>query len=252
MGMIELTDIYKAYEDNVVLQDVSLQVERGSVVTIIGPSGSGKTTLLRCINALETPQRGRIVVDDITVTFPGASKKERFLLRKNTGMVFQQYNLFKHKTALQNITEGLIVVHKQPRKTAEAVALNLLEKVGLREKMSFYPAQLSGGQQQRVGIARALALNPKVILFDEPTSALDPELVNGILALIKSIAREGATMIIVTHELDFAREVSDHVVFMESGVIVEQGPPQTLFAHPRHERTRQFLYAHSPDYIPQI
>ncbi|KAA9000546.1 amino acid ABC transporter ATP-binding protein [Affinibrenneria salicis] len=250
--MIELTDIHKSYGENIILKGVSIRVAKGTVVSIIGPSGSGKTTLLRCVNILEKPQTGIVAIDNITLNFPGANKKDILALRQKTGMVFQQHNLFRHRTVLQNVTEGLIVVHKHSKKNANNIALAILEKVGLKGKEDYYPMQLSGGQQQRVGIARALALNPSVILFDEPTSSLDPELVNEVLTVIKSIAKEGATMIIVTHELDFAKEVSDHVIFMENGEIVEQGHPRDLFAHPVHERTRQFLFAQSNDYIPQI
>lgn len=245
--MIQLTDISKSYGKNAVLKSIDLTVNKGEVVVILGPSGSGKTTLLRCVNYLEKPNGGEIAIGDYRVQCKRATKKEIHELRQRSAMVFQQYNLFKHKTAIENVMEGLVVVKKMPKAEARQKSIDLLEKVGLADKLDAYPSQLSGGQQQRVGIARALALEPEVILFDEPTSALDPELVGEVLAVIRKIAKEGITMIVVTHEMGFARDVANHVVFMDEGVIVEQGPPSELFHHPREERTKQFLKRITPE-----
>ncbi|MFB9279042.1 amino acid ABC transporter ATP-binding protein [Cohnella cellulosilytica] len=239
--MIKLRGIRKAFGKNEVLKGIDLTVDKGEVVAILGPSGSGKTTLLRCINYLERPGDGEISIDDFSVNCRKPAKKDIHALRRKTAMVFQQYNLFRHKTALENVMEGLIVVKRLPKAEARLRSVELLEKVGLGDKLDAYPSQLSGGQQQRVGIARALALNPEVILFDEPTSALDPELVGEVLAVIRRIAKEGITMIIVTHEMSFAQEVANHIVFMEGGAVVEEGPPKTIFQSPKEERTRQFL-----------
>lgn len=246
--MIQLTDISKSYGKNTVLKSIDLTVNKGEVVVILGPSGSGKTTLLRCVNYLEKPNGGEITIGDYRLDCKRATKKEIHELRKRSAMVFQQYNLFKHKTAIENVMEGLVVVKKMPKAEARQKSIALLEKVGLADKLDAYPSQLSGGQQQRVGIARALALEPEVILFDEPTSALDPELVGEVLAVIRKIAKEGITMIVVTHEMGFARDVANHVVFMDEGVIVEQGPPSELFHHPREERTKQFLKRITPEF----
>ncbi|ACX65354.1 amino acid ABC transporter ATP-binding protein [Paenibacillus sp. Y412MC10] len=245
--MIQLTDISKSYGKNAVLKSIDLTINKGEVVVILGPSGSGKTTLLRCVNYLEKPNGGEIAIGDYRVQCKRATKKEIHELRQRSAMVFQQYNLFKHKTAIENVMEGLVVVKKMPKAEARLKSIALLEKVGLADKLDAYPSQLSGGQQQRVGIARALALEPEVILFDEPTSALDPELVGEVLAVIRKIAKEGITMIVVTHEMGFARDVANHVVFMDEGVIVEQGPPSDLFHHPREERTKQFLKRITPE-----
>ncbi|MGO4538539.1 amino acid ABC transporter ATP-binding protein [Paenibacillus sp. YIM B09110] len=245
--MIKLTQIRKSFGRNEVLKGIDLTVEKGEVVAILGPSGSGKTTLLRCINYLEKPNDGHIVIDDFSVQCKRPDKKDIHTLRQKTAMVFQQYNLFKHKTALENVMEGLVVVKKVPKEQARKRSVELLEKVGLGNKLDSYPSELSGGQQQRVGIARALALNPEVILFDEPTSALDPELVGEVLAVIRKIAKEGITMIIVTHEMGFAQDVASHVVFMDEGVIVEQGKPNELFTSPKEERTKQFLKRITPE-----
>jgi L-cystine transport system ATP-binding protein len=239
--MIELSHIRKSFSGHEVLKGINLSVKQGEVVSILGPSGSGKTTLLRCVNLLEQADSGRIQIDDVKVDLPHVSPQQTLALRRKSTMVFQQYNLFKHKTALENITEGLITVQRLPKAEARERGMAMLEKVGLAQKALAYPAHLSGGQQQRVGIARALALNPAVILFDEPTSALDPELVAEVLGVIRLIAEEGVTMIVVTHEMAFAKEVSDQVLFMERGVIVEQGSSRQLFEQPQHERTRQFL-----------
>ncbi|WP_051405058.1 amino acid ABC transporter ATP-binding protein [Bacillus cihuensis] len=239
--MIQLRNIQKSFGNQPVLKGIDLTVKKGEVVSILGPSGSGKTTLLRCINFLERPTEGEVMIDDITVSSQKGSKKEILTLRKKTAMVFQQYNLFRHKTVMENVMEGLIVVQKNSKETARKLAMEVLEKVGLTEKANAYPVQLSGGQQQRVGIARALALNPEVILLDEPTSALDPELVGEVLEVIKRIAEEGITMIIVTHEVSFAKDVSDYIVFMDQGEIVEEGTPTVIFNNPKEERTKRFF-----------
>ncbi|MBB3129687.1 L-cystine transport system ATP-binding protein [Paenibacillus rhizosphaerae] len=245
--MIKLTNISKSFGRNPVLKSIDLTVNKGEVVVILGPSGSGKTTLLRCVNYLEKPSSGEIAIGDFRMNAEHASKKDIHALRQKTAMVFQQYNLFKHKTAIENVMEGLVIVKKIPKDEARKRSAALLEKVGLAGKLDAYPSQLSGGQQQRVGIARALALEPEVILFDEPTSALDPELVGEVLEVIRKIAKEGITMIVVTHEMGFARDVANHVVFMDGGVIVEEGPPAQLFNHPREERTKQFLKRITPE-----
>ncbi|WP_068773596.1 amino acid ABC transporter ATP-binding protein [Paenibacillus sp. FJAT-26967] len=245
--MIKLAGISKAFGKQLVLQNIDLTVRKGEVVVILGPSGSGKTTLLRCMNFLERPSSGEVTIGDFTVNCKRPAKKDIHTLRGKTAMVFQQYNLFKHKTVLENVMEGLIVAQKIPKQEARARSAEVLLKVGLSGKLDAYPSQLSGGQQQRVGIARALVLNPEVILFDEPTSALDPELVGEVLAVIRKIAKEGITMIIVTHEMSFAREVSNHVVFMDGGVIVEEGKPGELFHSPKEERTKQFLKRITPE-----
>ncbi|GIO67896.1 amino acid ABC transporter ATP-binding protein [Paenibacillus sp. FSL M7-1455] len=245
--MIKLTRITKSFGRQQVLKGIDLTVQKGEVVVILGPSGSGKTTLLRCVNMLEKPNDGVITVGDYTLDCKRAGKKDVYRLRQKSAMVFQQYNLFKHKTALENVMEGLVVVKKLPKEEAKARSIAVLEKVGLGGKLDAYPSQLSGGQQQRVGIARALALEPEVILFDEPTSALDPELVGEVLAVIRKIAKEGITMIVVTHEMGFARDVANHVVFMDGGVIVEEGKPSEIFNHPREERTKQFLQRITPE-----
>ncbi|MDR7314420.1 amino acid ABC transporter ATP-binding protein [Brevibacillus nitrificans] len=240
--MISITDLHKQFAQLKVLRGISLDVAKGKVVVIIGPSGSGKTTLLRCLNALEVPTSGSVQIGDVRLDF--SKKVERSslpILRKQTGMVFQSYNLFPHMTALENVMEGPVTVKKISKEKAREKASSLLVKVGLGDKLDHYPAQLSGGQQQRVGIARALAMDPQVMLFDEPTSALDPELVGEVLKVMKELAQEGMTMVVVTHEMGFARDVADEVIFMDQGVIVEHGTPQQLFTQPREERTRQFL-----------
>ena len=245
--MIRLSGIRKSFGRSEVLKGIELTVGKGEVVAILGPSGSGKTTLLRCINYLERPSGGTIHIGDFVLDCKHAGKKEIHELRQRSAMVFQQYNLFAHKTALENVIEGLIVVKKLNKAEARKRGIQLLEKVGLGAKLDAYPSQLSGGQQQRVGIARALAMEPEVILLDEPTSALDPELVGEVLAVIRKIAKEGITMIIVTHEMSFAQEVANHVVFMDGGVIVEEGSPAELFGRPKEERTKQFLKRLSPE-----
>ncbi|MDQ0247165.1 cystine transport system ATP-binding protein [Bacillus fengqiuensis] len=240
--MIKIKDLHKSFDSLHVLKGMDLEIEKGKVVVLIGPSGSGKTTFLRCLNVLETPTSGMVEIDQKTLNFNGkVMKKEVAAFRRLTGMVFQNYNLFPHMTALQNVMEGPVTVKGIERETARQKAEALLEKVGLGDKKDYYPFQLSGGQQQRVGIARAMAMEPKVMLFDEPTSALDPELVGEVLKAMKDLAQEGMTMVVVTHEMRFAKEVADEVIFMDQGVIVERGKPEDIFNQPKEERTRKFL-----------
>lgn len=229
--MIQVTGLYKNFGSLQVLNNVNLTVKPGEVCAIIGPSGSGKTTLLRCLNYLEVPDRGQIRVGDFTIAVEKLSGNGRLIrqLRQRTGMVFQQFNLFSHMTALENVMEGLVVVKGMPRQQAQEKAIFWLAKMGLADKNLSYPGQLSGGQKQRVAIARAMAMEPEVILLDEPTSALDPELVNEVLVALQQLAQEGVTMVIVTHEMGFAREVANKVVFMDGGVIIEEGPPSQVF-----------------------
>ncbi|MBJ9977610.1 L-cystine ABC transporter ATP-binding protein YecC [Pseudomonas sp. S75] len=242
--MIVVEGLTKRFKGQTVLKGIDLNVAPGEVVAIIGPSGSGKTTFLRCLNLLETPDAGRIRIGDVDIDAGrslGGQQSAIRRLRQQAGFVFQSFNLFPHRTALENVIEGPVIVKKTPREQAEALGRRLLAKVGLAGKEDAYPRRLSGGQQQRVAIARALAMEPQVILLDEPTSALDPELVGEVLETIRSLAEEKRTMIIVTHEMSFAREVANRVVFFDQGVIVEQGEAKALFAAPQHERTRQFL-----------
>ena len=239
--LLEAKNIRKSFDGQDVLKGVDLQVDKGDVVAILGPSGSGKTTLLRCINFLERADGGTLTLDGETFDLPGIGKKDVARLRKKTAFVFQNYNLFRNRTALQNVTEGLIVGRKMPRARAVALGEQALAKVGLLDRRDAYPSQLSGGQQQRVAIARAIATSPAIIYFDEPTSALDPELTGEVLAVMRTLADEGMTMLVVTHEMGFARNVSDKVVFMEHGVVVEGGASAEFFAHPKEERTRAFL-----------
>lgn len=240
--MIKIEHVKKNFGHLEVLHDVSLTVDDGNVVVILGPSGSGKTTLLRSINFLERADKGSLTIGDTTVDLHGAKKKDVLSVRRKTAMVFQNYNLFANKTALENIVEALVTGHGLPKAAAIERAKLELKKVGLSDKENYYPSQLSGGQQQRVGIARAVALDAEVILFDEPTSALDPELVGETLALIKQVAKEGHTMIVVTHEMSFAEEVADKVIFMDGGYVVEEGSPKEIFYYPKEERTKQFLH----------
>ena len=237
--MIELSHIHKSFNETEVIKGIDLKINQGEVVTLIGRSGSGKTTLLRMINALEIPTEGTVYVNGMTYT--AKDKKSQIKVRQQSGMVFQNYNLFPHKSALENVMEGLITVKKMNKATANEEAMNLLAKVGLVHVKDQRPHALSGGQQQRVAIARALAMNPKVMLFDEPTSALDPEVVGDVLKVMRQLANEGMTMVIVTHEMNFAKEISDKVVFMADGVVVESGTPQNIFENPQHSRTQNFL-----------
>ena len=241
MPILEVKNIKKGFGDTDVLRGVSFSMERGQVLAIIGSSGSGKTTLLRCLNFLETADAGQLVLDGETFDLAHAGRADIARLRKKTAFVFQNYNLFRNKTALQNVTEGLIVARRMPKEQADEIGRRMLEKVGLADRADYYPRQLSGGQQQRVAIARALATDPEIIYFDEPTSALDPELTGEVLSVMRKLAEEGMTMLVVTHEMGFARNVSSKTVFMENGVVVEQAPSHEFFAHPREERTREFL-----------
>jgi polar amino acid transport system ATP-binding protein len=236
--VLRVEDLHKRYGKEEVLKGVSFEVRRGETKVIIGPSGTGKSTLLRCINLLTPPDRGHVWLEDVEITHP---KTDINRARASIGFVFQDFNLFTHLTALDNVRLGLIKVKRLDRKRATQIAMQELERVGLADKAEAYPAELSGGQQQRVSIARALAMDPKVILFDEPTSALDPELIGEVLEVMIGLAREGMTMIVVSHEMGFARSVADEIIFMEGGVIVEQGPPQQLFTRPKHPRTGEFL-----------
>ena len=239
--MLKITGIRKSFSTLDVLKGVDLTVHKGEVVSLIGPSGSGKTTLLRCANFLDQAEDGTMVLDGQTYHLGHVRRTEMYEARRHTAFVFQNYNLFLNKTALQNVTEGLIVARKMPRDEAEARAQKALEKVGLGNRGASYPNQLSGGQQQRVAIARALEMNPKILFFDEPTSALDPELTGEVLKVIRALAEEHMTMVIVTHEMAFARGVADKIVFMDDGVIVEQGTPEEVFGSTQQERTKQFL-----------
>ena len=239
--LLRVDNIRKAFGDQTVLQDVSLEVDKGDVIAILGPSGSGKTTLLRCLNFLERADGGTLTFDGETFDLHQTAKRDIARLRRKTAFVFQSYNLFLNKTALGNIMEGLVVARKMPKAEAKAIGMKMLEKVGLADRAEAYPAELSGGQQQRVAIARALAMEPEILFFDEPTSALDPELTGEILKVIRQLAEEHMTMVIVTHEMSFARDVADRVIFMDGGVIVEQGDPKEVISNPKEERTRQFL-----------
>ena len=240
-GLFHRPGARKVVSELPVLRGVDLTVEKGDVVAILGPSGSGKTTLLRCLNFLETADAGQLVFDGESFDLAHASRADIARLRKKTAFVFQNYNLFRNKTALQNVTEGLIVARKLPKEQAEEIGMKMLAKVGLADRADYYPRQLSGGQQQRVAIARALAADPEIIYFDEPTSALDPELTGEVLSVMRQLAEEGMTMLVVTHEMGFARNVSSKTVFMENGAVVEQAPSQQFFASPKEERTRAFL-----------
>ena len=239
--MLKLTNVHKSFGKVEVLKGISLNVEKGCVTAIIGPSGAGKTTLLRCINFLEKADSGEMDFENELLDLKKVPKKTVLSVRRKTAFVFQNYNLFSNKTALENVMEGLVIARKIPKPQAKDIAMKALEKVGLKDRADFYPVSLSGGQQQRVGIARAIAVNPDVILFDEPTSALDPELTGEVLSVIRKLADEGTTMVIVTHEMAFAREIADHVVFMEGGIIVEEGTSNQIFTSPKEERTRKFL-----------
>lgn len=237
--MIKVNHLKKSFGKNEVLSDINEEIQQGEVVVVIGPSGSGKSTFLRCLNMLEKPSDGEIVFEGTRLT--GLKEQELNQLRQKMGMVFQQFNLFPHKTALENVTIAPIKVKGVSEREANQEGMRILEQVGLGDKVDAYPSSLSGGQQQRVAIARALAMNPDVMLFDEPTSALDPEMVGEVLKVMKDLANSGMTMVVVTHEMGFAKEVADRVIFMDGGYVVEQGMPEDIFTHPQHERTQDFL-----------
>ncbi|MFL2105820.1 amino acid ABC transporter ATP-binding protein [Desemzia sp. FAM 23991] len=237
--MIKIEHLAKSFGENVVLKDINEEIKKGEVVVIIGPSGSGKSTLLRCLNLLEKPTEGEVVFEGTSLT--GLKEVKLNHLREKMGMVFQNFNLFPHKTVLENMKIAPMKVKGIAEQVAEKTAIELLEKVGLEEKAQAFPSNLSGGQQQRVAIARALAMNPEVMLFDEPTSALDPEMVGEVLSVIQDLAESGMTMVVVTHEMGFAKKVADRVLFMDGGYIVEQGTPEEMFNSPQHERTQDFL-----------
>ena len=239
--MIDIKQVHKSFGNREILKGIDLHVPTGSVTVILGPSGSGKTTFLRTLNFLEKADAGTMQLNDISVDLHKASNKEILNIRRNTSMVFQAYNLFSNKTVIENIMEGLVTVKKMKKSQAREIAQRFLMEVGMEGYDDYYPVQLSGGQQQRVAIARALAMNPEIMLFDEPTSALDPELTGEVLKTIKQLADDHMTMIIVTHEMNFAREVSDRVIFMADGVIQEEGTPEQIFNHPQNERTKAFL-----------
>ena len=240
--LVKVEHLYKEFDENTkVLEDINLTINKNEVIAILGPSGTGKSTLLRCLNYLTVPTKGKITIGDVTVDAQNHTKKDVIELRKHSSMVFQGYNLFKNKTALENVMEALTVVQKKSKAEAEKIALELLDKVGMSERKDFYPSKLSGGQQQRVGIARALAVNPNVVLFDEPTSALDPEMVGEVLGLMKELADDGMTMVVVTHEMGFAREVATRVLFIDEGQVKESNTPQEFFENPQHPRLKEFL-----------
>ena len=243
--MLEIRNLRKAFGDLQVLKGIDLDVNKGDVVAILGASGSGKTTMLRCLNFLEKADDGTMTFDGQRVELAHMTRTQVNALRRRTGFVFQNYNLFANKTALQNVTEGLIVARKMPRRQADEIARAALVRVGMADRADYYPNQLSGGQQQRVAIARAMAVDPEIIYFDEPTSALDPELTGEVLRVLRDLADRKTTMIIVTHEMHFARDVADRILFMDGGVVVEEGPAKELIDHPKEERTKQFLAHYS-------
>ncbi|AND85042.1 ATP-binding cassette domain-containing protein [Clostridium tyrobutyricum] len=236
--MIELKDVHKYFGDLHVLKGINLKVSNGEKVVIIGPSGSGKSTLIRCMNLLEKPSKGKVIIDDTDITLPKAPVTK---IRQSVAMVFQQFNLYPHKTVLENLTLAPVLIKKVPKKEAEESGMAYLERVGLKDKANVYPAQLSGGQQQRVAIARALNMKPEIILFDEPTSALDPEMIQEVLDVMIDLASGGITMVAVTHEMGFARRVADRVIFVDKGSILEEGSPEHFFTNPTNERTKMFL-----------
>jgi polar amino acid transport system ATP-binding protein len=251
--MIKVEGLSKRYHDNIVLENVDLEINEGDVIGIIGPSGTGKSTLLRCIDQLEIPEKGTINLGERDVDLSKRSRKDINEIRQNTGMVFQRFNLFQKKTALENVMEGLIVVKKMNKVEAKKIALEELAKVGMTAWANHYPKHMSGGQQQRVAIARALAMKPRLLLLDEPTSALDPELVGEVLDVVKDIASKGYTMLLVSHEMNFVRNVSNRVIFLDKGHIVEDGTPNEVFEHPKNQRTKEFFakmnLMNQPDYI---
>ncbi|MCW2473976.1 MULTISPECIES: amino acid ABC transporter ATP-binding protein [unclassified Symbiopectobacterium] len=239
--MIDIKHLSKTFQNDTILNDISFHLAKGDVMAIIGSSGAGKSTLLRCINRLEQPEHGEVTIAGEVFNLATLPRRDLVRLRQSTAMVFQQFSLFQQKTALENVMEGLTIVKKYPKEKAKKVAMAQLKKVGLAERADYYPRHLSGGQQQRVGIARALAMEPQILLLDEPTSALDPELVTEVLDVIKQAALEGNTMIIVSHEMDFVRQVANRVLFLEKGKIIEDGSAQQVFDNPKHERTKAFL-----------
>ena len=247
--MLEVKNIHKKFGSTEVLKGVDFKVEKGSVIAILGNSGSGKTALLRCISFLEKADKGEITFDDFHKNITGVTKKEVRQLRMKMGFVFQGYNLFRNKTALENILEGLTIARKYSSEESKKKAMEMLDKVGMADRADFYPDQLSGGQQQRVAIARAIAYNPEIVLFDEPTSALDPRLTGEVLDVMRKLADEGTTMVVVTHEMDFARKVANWVVYMEDGVIVEEAPSKEFFSCPKNEKTMAFLHMTSSDFV---
>ncbi|MDD6616804.1 MAG: amino acid ABC transporter ATP-binding protein [Lachnospiraceae bacterium] len=251
--MFEIKNLHKTYHNNVVLDGIDLTIHKGDVIGIIGPSGTGKSTLLRCMNQLELPEQGTLTIDDHEIDLSRKNKMEMLELRKMTGMVFQRFHLFEKKTALENVMEGLVVVQKKSKAEARRIALEELERVGMSAWQNHYPRHLSGGQQQRVAIARTLAMRPQLLLLDEPTSALDPELVGEVLDVIREIAKDGLTMLLVSHEMNFVQNVSNRVIFLDKGHVVEDGTPKQVFEHPQNQRTREFLQkmflnAH-PEYV---
>ena len=239
--MLKIDQLSKIYNENVVLDNISLEIKQGDVVGIIGPSGTGKSTLLRCVNRLETPEHGAVTIGDKKIDLSEKKPKGLLYLRQNTGMVFQRFNLFEKKTALENVMEGLLVVKKMKKEEAKEIALQELKLVGMEKWANHYPKHMSGGQQQRVALARALAMKPQILLLDEPTSALDPELVGEVLDVIKKVAAQGYTMLLVSHEMNFIRHVSNRVIFLDKGHVVEDGTPKEVFEHPKNQRTREFL-----------
>ncbi|MDR2940980.1 MAG: amino acid ABC transporter ATP-binding protein [Treponema sp.] len=250
--MITIENLHKSFGHKKVLNGIDLTVNDGETVALIGASGSGKTTLLRCINFLERAQEGKLTIDGKTVDFKHTSRKDILAVRRKTAMVFQQYGLFKNMNAVKNVSAGLTIVQKIPKEKAKEMAVSALEKVGLADKLESYPGELSGGQQQRVGIARAMVLNPHVIMLDEPTSALDPELVGEVLTVIKKLADAGQTMMIVSHEMNFVRKTANRIIFMDEGVIAEQGTPGEIFTHPKNDRTKQFLKNFTDEFVYMI
>lgn len=251
--MIKIEHLSKKYHDNIVLEDINLEIKQGDVMGVVGPSGTGKSTLLRCVNHLEIPESGQISLGDKKIDLTKRSGKDLRYLQQHTGMVFQRFNLFEKKTALENVMEGLLVVKKMKKDEAKEIAVAELENVGMAAWANHYPRHLSGGQQQRVALARALAMKPEVLLLDEPTSALDPELVGEVLEVIKKVAEEGYTMILVSHEMNFMRHVANRVIFLDKGHVVEDGTPKEVFNNPKNERTREFFHKmnmlNQPEYI---
>lgn len=249
--MIEIRNLKKSFGSNVILDDISFDIEKGDVIAVIGPSGTGKSTLLRCLNLLNNPDSGTIKFDDKTIDFSKMKKKDIYTVRKKSSMVFQSFNLLHKKTVLENVMEGLVIVKKLKKEEAKEIAIDSLKKVKMDDRLNYYPQHLSGGQQQRTAIARAIAMNPELLLFDEPTSALDPELVGEVLSVIQMLARENNTMVIVSHEMEFVRCVSNKLIFIENGKIVESGFTDQIFSAPRNERTKAFLIKNRVQVMPE-